>query len=113
MFKTTLKVIGVSLGAFVACTVCDVLYRFYDLRNAITYALRTAPLESDQELRKKIAALVIRAGISCEERDILVERVGTGVRAEFPYRHVAGVPFRGQGKGLFSLALRASGERAY
>jgi hypothetical protein len=113
MLRILLKLIGFAVAAFVACTLCDALYRFYDLRNAITYSLRTAALESDQELRKKMVAVAIRSGIRCEERDILIERSKGRVRAEFPYRHWVGIPFGEQSKGLFPLALRASGERAY
>jgi len=70
-----LKAIVFAVAAFLACTLGDVLYRFYDLRNAISYSLRTAALESDQEVRKKIVAVAVRAGVRCEERDILVERL--------------------------------------
>jgi len=113
MLRFLFKLSGFAVAAFAACTLCDALYRFYDLRNAMTYSLRTAALESDQELRKKIVAVASRAGVRCEERDILVERSKGKVRAEFPYRHWVGIPFGEQGKGLFPLALRASGERAY
>jgi hypothetical protein len=112
MLRKSLKVLVCLAGIFVACTVIDVLYRFYDLRNNIVVALRAADLESDQELRKKVYAVAIRAGITCEERDILVERSDSLVRAELPYRHRIGIPFSGERRGGFSLPLRASGERA-
>jgi hypothetical protein len=110
--RTTLLVVFAGVSAFAVATALDVLYRFYDLRNGITFALRAADLESDQELRRKMAASVIGAGIRCDERDILIARSGRLVRAELPYRHWVGIPFAREHRGLFSLALRASGERA-
>jgi len=113
MFRILLKASGLASVIFIACMAGDVLYRFYDLRNAITYSLRTAALESDQEVRKKIVAVAARAGVRCEERDVLVERSKGRVRATFPYQHWLGIPFGEQGKRLFPLALQASGERSY
>lgn len=111
MLRKSIKVLVYFFGIFAACMVLDVLFRFYDLRNNIVVALRSADLESDQELRKKVFAVAIRAGITCEERDILVERSDSLVRAELPYRHQIGIPFSGEKRGVFSLPLRASGER--
>jgi len=112
MLKFTLKAVIIAFAVFSACTVGDVLYRFYDLRNSIVFALRAADLESEQELRKKVFAVAVRAGIRCEEQDIVIKRSNTLVRAEFPYRHWIGVPFANEQRGIFPLALRASGERA-
>lgn len=94
------------------CLSLDLLYRYYDIRNNITVALRAADIESDQELRKKIFALAIRAELRCEERDIVIERSDSRVRVEFPYRHRIGLPFAGAKVGIVDLTLRASGERA-
>jgi len=110
--RTTLMVVFAGLSGFAVATAVDLLYRFYDLRNSITFTLRAADLESDQELRRKIAASVIGAGIRCDERDILITRSGGLVRAELPYRHWVGIPFASEHGGVFSLALHASGERA-
>lgn len=107
-----LKVVVLAGAVFAASTAVDLLYRFYDLRNNIVVALRAAELESDQEVRKKVFAVAIRAGIRCEERDILIERSGSLVRAEVPYRHWIGIPFAGGDSGVLPLTLRASGERA-
>ena len=118
MLVKTLKVIVLALSMFVALTGADLLYGFYDLRNDIVFALRVADLESDQELRKKVFAVAMRAGVRCEERDILIERTNSRVRAEVPYSYMVGVPFAGSdrlnGGARFGwpLALRASGERA-
>jgi hypothetical protein len=112
MLRKTLKVVALAVGIFVACTGVDLLYRFYDLRNSIVVALRAADLESDQELRKKVFSVAIRAGIRCEERDILIERSDSRVRAEFPYQHSIGIPFTRRDRGVVPLTLRASGERA-
>lgn len=113
MLKTILKVMWLTLIVSLAGTLVDCLYQFYDLRNRITFALRVAELDSDQQLRKKVAGAVIRAGIRCEERDILVSRTESMVRAEVPYRYWIGVPFGGRELGLFSVGLQASGERAF
>lgn len=110
--RTTLMVVFAGLSGFAVATAVDLLYRFYDLRLGIAYALRAADLESDQELRRKIAASVIGSGIQCDERDILIIRSGGLVRAELPYRHWVGIPFASEHGGVFALALRASGERA-
>jgi hypothetical protein len=71
----------------------EVLYRFYDLKNQVAYLARSAELEPDLELRKKVLALTKRAGIECAEQDIVSERSEGLVRLEIRYRHPVGVPF--------------------
>ncbi len=88
-------------------------FQFYDIRNQLVFGLKGADLESDQELRKKIYTYAIRAGIKCEERDILVQRLSNKVRVELPFEYRVGLPFGSQEKVSIPVGMRASGERYF
>ena len=88
-------------------------FQFYDIRNNLVFSLKGADLESDQEIRKKIYAYAIRAGIKCEERDILIERSAKRVRAELPFEYRVGLPLGVQQGASIPVKMRASGERDF
>jgi hypothetical protein len=113
-------VLRTILSAFVTALVVLILYagfglafQFYDIRNQLVFSLKGADLESDQELRKKIHAYAIRAGIKCEERDILVQRSANKVRVELPFEYRIGLPFGRQDKVSIPVGMWASGERYF
>jgi hypothetical protein len=103
--------VGVVGTVFVVWQGLNVAYRFYDLRNQVTYLLSLAEITPDLEIKKRVIGAIKGAGMSSNEQDIVLDRQGDRVRAELPYRHdlvllVAGRRFR-----LASIPLRLSVER--
>jgi len=102
-----------ALTVFFSYAVFAFAFQFYDTRNQLIFALKGADLESDQEVRKKIHAYAIRAGIKCEERDILVQRLANKVRVELPFEYRVGLPIGSQERVSIPVGMRASGERYF
>jgi hypothetical protein len=113
LIRSFISILCVIILVFAVYSAFGIAFRFYDIRNNIVFALKGASLESDQELRKKVYGYAIRAGIKCEERDILVERSGNSVRAEVPFEYRLGVPLGELRSISIPLILRASGERTF
>lgn len=82
------------------------LYSFYDLKNQLRYELKTAALESDSELRKKVFARVKRSGISCAEQDIVIQRKGGIISLDMPYRRDVGLYILGRQRTISSYDVR-------
>ena len=104
----------VVVGLVFACGVIESLaslYRLYDLRNQLAYVLRSADLEPDLELRKKVLAATKRAGIECVEQDIVLSRSSTSVALALSYRQRVGVPFLGGRWAPLSFPIRLALER--
>ncbi len=89
----------------------EVLYRFYDLKNQVAYLIRSADLEPDLELRKKVLAVTKRAGIECTEQDIVLDRSGGLIRIEFWYRHPVGAPVPNKRWKVSAVPIHLSVER--
>jgi hypothetical protein len=104
--------IGFSVAVIVVLAqALEVLYRFYDLKNQATYLIRSAELEPDLELRKKVLAVTKRAGIESTEQDIVLDRSGGLIRLELQYRHPVGAPFGNSRWKVWALPLHLSVER--
>ena len=113
VLRTILSTLVTALLVFILYAGFGLAFQFYDIRNQLVFSLKGADLESDQELRKKIYTYAIRAGIKCEERDILVQRLSNKVRVELPFEYRVGLPFGSQEKVSIPVGMRASGERYF
>jgi hypothetical protein len=101
-------VVALAVGGFKAV---EVAYRFYDLKNFITHELRTADIEPDSEIRKKIAARAKRSGVVSVEQDIVIQRGDRTITLKMPYQHEIVLTIFGQPRKLFSLELDEVVER--
>jgi len=90
-----------------------VAYRYYDLKNYVGYVARTADVESDGDLRKKVAGRLKRSGTECLEQDIVIERQGGLVRLVVPYKHEIGATVAGFRYAVFPLSMRVRIERKF
>lgn len=88
----------------------EVLYYTYDLKNQIRYELKSAAVESDSEIRKRVLARLKRAGVECFEQDIVVRRKGGTITLAVPYRHDVGLYVLGRQRSLFSYHVGVSVE---
>jgi hypothetical protein len=104
-------------GALIAATVIfdclKMTYRFYDLKNHLAQTLKTADLETDSEIRKKVVGSAKRSGVQCIEQDIVVTRGGGHVVVDMPYRHEVKLTVLGYRLTLLSVALNAKVERYF
>ena len=113
LLSVCLWFIGIPLVGFASFEGLEVAYRYYDLTNFLGHVVRTADVESDSELRKKVAGRLKRSGTECLEQDIVVERHGNLVRLRVPYKHEIGVTVAGTRYALFPLAIRVEVEREF
>lgn len=82
------------------------LYAFYNLKNQLRYELKTAALESDSEIRKKVVARAKRSGIVCAEQDILIGRKDGIIKLEMPYRRDVELYILGRQRRISSYDVR-------
>ena len=88
-------------------------YRYYDLKNHLAQTLKTADLETDSEIRKKVADRAKRSGVQSVEQDIVVTRGAGHVVVEMPYRHDVQLTVLGRRYTILSMALSAHVERYF
>jgi hypothetical protein len=106
VLKLLLVLVGAILVGVAGFKGIEVVYRFYDLKNFISYALRTADIEPDSEIRKKVAARAKRSGVQCVEQDIVIERAEGRITLEMPYQHDVDLSIFGRPRRLCTLELR-------
>jgi hypothetical protein len=111
LVRTSLVLVGVLILGVVGFKGIEVVYRFYDLKNFISHAIRSADIEPDSELRKKVAARAKRSGVQCVEQDIVVQRADGKITLEVPYQHEIDLTIVGRPYKLFTLELREVVER--
>lgn len=88
-------------------------YRYYDLKNHLAQTLKTADLETDSEIRKKLTERAKRSGVQSIEQDIVVIRGAGHVVVEMPYRHDVQLTVLGRRYTILSVALSVHVERYF
>jgi hypothetical protein len=106
-----LLVVGVIGVVFALAQGLSIAYRYYDLRNQITYILGSAEITPDLELKKRVLGVIKGARMSSNEQDIVLERAGEQVRAELPYRHDIELLVAGKQLRLASIPVTLVVER--
>ncbi len=104
---------GALIAGVVGFACLELAYRFYDLKNHLAQTLKTADLETDSEIRKKVADRVKRYGVQCIEQDIVVTRGAGRVVVDVPYRQEIQVAALGRRYTLLSVVIRAEVERDF
>ena len=87
MIRRFLYLCSVIVVVMTAKEGLTLMYRYYDLKNHLAQTLKTADLETDSEIRKKVAERAKRSGVQSVEQDIVVRRGQGHVVVEMPYRH--------------------------
>jgi hypothetical protein len=113
MTRAVAYILGAIIAAVLAFESLELTYRYYDLTNHLAETLKTADLETDSEIRKKVVGLAKRSGVQCIEQDILVSRGAGHVVVDMPYRHEVQLTVLGRRYTLLSVALRAKVERYF
>lgn len=102
-FLVLVGLVVLAVGGFKAV---QVTYHFYDLKNFITHELRSADIEADSEIRKKVAARAKRSGVVCIEQDIVIHRGDGMITLEMPCQHDIDLTIFGRPRKLITLELR-------
>jgi hypothetical protein len=111
LVRSSIVLVGM-LGLVLAVWNClTVAYRFYDLRNQVSYLLASAEISSDLEIKKRVLSVIKGAGMSGNEQDIVLERAGDKVRAELPYRHELVFVVGGKQLRVASIPVKLEVER--
>lgn len=111
LVRLMLLIVGAVGTGFALLQGLTVAYRYYDLRNQISYLLGSAEIASDLELKKRALGVIKGAGMSSNEQDIVLASVGDRVRAELPYRHDIVLLVAGKQVKLTSVPVKLVVER--
>ena len=101
------------MAAVVIFYCLEMAYRYYDLKNHLAETLKTADLETDSEIRKKVVGRAKRSGVQCIEQDIVVMRGAGHVVVDMPYKHEVQLTVLGRRYTLLLVALNAKVERYF
>lgn len=113
MIKRFLYLCCVVVAVMAAIEGLKLTYRYYDLKNHLAQTLKTADLETDSEIRKKVADRAKRSGVQSVEQDIVVTRGEGHVVVDMPYRHDVQLTVLGRRYTILSMALSAHVERYF
>ncbi len=113
MIRRVYYICGALIAAVGIFTCLEMAYSFYDLKNHLAQTLKTADLETDSEIRKKVVGRAKRSGVQCVEQDIVVTRGGGHVVVDMPYKHEVQLTVLGHRYTLLSVTLNAQVERYF
>jgi hypothetical protein len=113
MLRYVYYMCGALMAAVVVFYSLEMTYRYYDLKNHLAETLKTADLETDSEIRKKVVGRAKRSGVQCIEQDIVVTRGAGHVVVDMPYKHEVQLTVLGHRYTLLLVALNAKVERYF
>jgi len=105
--------LGVFLAAAVGFVVYEVLpfyYYYYDLKSQMQRAIASAAVETDEEIRRSLMAVVKRHGIVCGERDLQVARTGDAIKISLQYKEPLTLPLFQRDVSLHDFEFNAEAE---
>ena len=104
-----------AVGAFLAVVtgffvyqLIPLYYYYFDLQNHMRRVIPTAAVETDEEIRRSLMAVIKRHGISCGDRDLQVSRGDGTMEISLRYSETVRVGLFGKELPLFSLNFDAS-----
>lgn len=103
----------VILVLFVGYKVVPFYYYYFDIQSNCAQVLRNAAVESDEELRRDLLAIVRRNGIEKEARDIGIQRIGGRIKIWLNYQEDLEVSLMGRSVTLYSFDFTPTAERGY
>lgn len=101
------------VGCYLLYAVVPFYYYYFDLKNHMRRAISVAAVESDEEIRRSLMAVVRRHGISCGDRDLQVSRQGDTIELGLSYTEGVKVAMFGREATLWTLAFDASAKGRY
>jgi hypothetical protein len=101
-------VVGVGCTIGFLYTVIPWYYYHYDARNQIAAVARNGAVQTDEELKRKLAAVVKKAGIESEPRDFILSRSSGAISVKLHYTEACAVSAWGKNVELFSMGFDIS-----
>jgi len=98
---------------FLGYKVLPFYYYYYDLRVHCAQVIRNASVESDEEIRRNLYAVVQRNGVRLEPRDIRIQRFGGRIRLWMTYHEVLDISLFGKSMVLYNFEFVPSAEGVY
>jgi hypothetical protein len=103
-----------SLAAgYAVYVVVPFYYYYFDLKNQMQRAVSVAAVETDEEIRRSLMAVVKRHGISCGDRDLQVSRQNDTIEMSLSYSEGVKVSMFGREATLWTLNFDASTRGRY
>ena len=108
---TLTTVVGAAvavLAVFVVYQAVPFYYYNFDLKNHMQRAIGTAGVETDEEIRRDLMAVVKRHGITCGDRDLQVVREGDTISLALHYVEPLSLSLFGRDITLHSFEFDAT-----
>jgi hypothetical protein len=108
LLKLELWALAFCLVFAIAYQVVPWYYYYFNLRNQMATIIKNGAIESDEELKVKLAAMVAEVGIKSRSRDFVIERSSDAIRARLRYTERCAVSLMGRRIELFSMDFNLS-----
>jgi Domain of unknown function (DUF4845) len=91
----TLVVFGSIIGVvgYLAYNVLPFYYYYYELQNQFEATIRTASMETDVDIRRRLTRRMQEMEIPADPEDLLIERDGGRMRIRLKYTEVFRIPW--------------------
>lgn len=108
----TVLVFGAIVGAvvFVGYRVIPIFYNYYDLQNQFAGAIRSADIESDGEIRRRLQRQIEEMGISANPDRLVIDRRGGMMRIHLRYTEVLYLPWWDGEREVYHFHFTAAAE---
>ena len=108
----TVLVFGVIVGAvgIVAYRVIPIFYNYYDLQNQFAGAIRSADVESDSKIRRRLRRQIEEMGIPADPDRLVIDRGAGMMRIHLRYTEVLYLPWWDGEREVYHFHLNAAAE---
>lgn len=110
---TVLGAVAAFVVGFLVYEVVPFYYYYFDLKNHMQREITFAAVETDEEIRRSLMAVVRRHGIACGERDLQITREGDTMGISLHYSEPLGFSFFGTGVTLHTFEFDAAAQGSF
>lgn len=100
-------------GIYTAYKVIPFYYYYYDLKNQFEQLIKVAPVETDEEIRRKALTWLKKYDIPCEPDDLRIERQGDAMTISLKYQEVFFVTWQGKDYDIYTFDFDATTTRNF
>lgn len=108
----TVLVFGAIVGVavFVGYRVVPIFYRYYDLQNQFAGAIRSADVESDSKIRRRLRRQIEEMGIPADPDRLVIDRGAGMMRIHLRYTEVLSLPWLDGEREVYHFHFNAVAE---
>lgn len=110
---TGVGVVLTLIVGFMVYRLVPLYYYYFDLQNHMRRAITAAAVETDEEIRRSLMAVIRRHGITCGDRDLRVTREGDTMKLSLHYTEGLGVSLFGREVTLKTIDFDASAQGSF